>query len=530
MNLLDLPSELLLECASHLSYPDLRHCIHVPNRRLHRLLANSVLLRYHVLQERTAIEENPTALAHLVAAERFDALKHREHRWSSFAPLSRHTILLDFPTAGIYDLTGDYFLVGDVPHPVSQMCTAIRYTATSQADPPEWHRIDVGKSIIDFGMCVEENDLIAVVTCEQARHNLLQMTMNVQLLSFSTGGPHPLAAKPELHLHTVPITHGRPGASIEVVGRTLAISFLYWSEQNRGGDELYLLDWKSGQLLTPPIQIYNSGLVFLTPDILIIPNSADPSLDVVFIPPDGFSTPDNEFHIHCLRLPELQLGHTIYSFQCRGDPNPRSSSHGKSHQRASFLPSPSQGLLLFAFTTGSELAPETTTDHMFVIPRGPFAAALAPLLHLALSHAHPGGPRGLDLPWDMWGPQHTRWLDATPIAKHYITTTCGSRLVAIAHDATVPGKAAPIRVFCFNEAAVDNAPKLELDPKTIPRRPPSFPSLDAFVERVFSYVPYVEIESKETFAFDTVIINNENIIGVRFGGNNVSSLEVLHFG
>nr|GAT52530.1 predicted protein [Mycena chlorophos] len=528
MLFLDLPQELVLESAAYLSERDLNALVATGNRKLRDILLGSVLLRYHVLLERTGLEENPAAMSGVVASDRLEALMERERRWLTFQPLGRHTIELDFESAGIYDLTGEYFLVGDVPNDNS-MCTAIRYISTISPSA-EWRRIDVGVPVIDFGMAVEEHDLIAVLTCRSSDINSLQMRMSVKLICFSTGNPHPLAKNAEILLQEVPMTHGRPSASIEVVGKTLAISFLYWTERDRDSDQLYLVDWQNGDIIAPPLQIYCSGLIFLTPEVLLIPNLVDASIDVACIPSSA-SDPDTPVVIHTLRLPELAAGHSIFTFQCRGEPNPRSSTHKSAYSTLTpFLPSPTDNLILFTLLTGSPIT-GTTTDHMFVIPRLQFAAALLPLLGQY--------PDGVDIDYASWGPYHVRWLDAQDLSKHYITTTCGLRLVAIPHDAeTHPAEA---KVLCFSPHAValedsdgDGDGSLGLGTLVKPDKPgaePAFASLKAvWKEHVYSRVPYREVYSAEKFAYDTVIVNNESIIGVKFGGNNVASLEVLHFG
>ncbi|KAF7312002.1 hypothetical protein MIND_00212100 [Mycena indigotica] len=545
MHLLDLPPELLLECVAYLSVRDVLACFR-GNRQLHAVLASSAALRYRLLQAQLAVVENPhhPALPGLVAAERLALLEAREERWMALKPLSRHTLGLEFENAGIYDVTGDYFLVGDVPDAqAGSMCRAIKYVATAPADDgelPEWRRIWVGKPIVDFGMAVEELDLIAVVTSTPAAHPLKQ-TIAVQLLSFSTGQPHPHAAQPEITLNTVLREHGRPGASVEIVGRTLAVSFLYWSQQSRDADLLYILDWHTGAPITPPQQVYNTGVVFLTPTMLLVPNALETALDVVCLPQDG--APSRDPVIHSFRLPALQDGHGIYAFQCRGEPNPRTAFFpypsgadkpgSRARPRGAFLPAPEDNLILITFTTGSE-ARNSTRDHLLVLPRARFVAGIAPLL--ALSAAAPVVVP-LDVPWAQWGPRHTRWLDARPLAKHYITTTCGMRLVAIRLDAR--RTPAPARVLSFARATVDAYARqlpeggrvtATLVPADDPQRPPEFASLAVFAEAVHSALPYVEVQTAETFAYDTLIVNNESLVGVTFGADSVAALEVMYFG
>jgi hypothetical protein len=68
----------------------------------------------------------------------------------------------------------------------------------------------------------------------------------VLFFQFSTGHPHPLAAHPTLHIHTVSASVGLPGISIEIVGENLAISLVYLNEPTRDLDSLHIFNWYSG--------------------------------------------------------------------------------------------------------------------------------------------------------------------------------------------------------------------------------------------------------------------------------------------
>ncbi|KAF7327359.1 hypothetical protein MKEN_00313500 [Mycena kentingensis (nom. inval.)] len=542
MNLLDLAPELVLACVDALDdFADIRSLLRVGNRHLHALLTSSIAVRYRAYLDHAKLQENSHVLSTTLLADRLDAAKGTMTRWMSFNPISRHTITVDFASSGIYDLCGDYYFLGDAPQADTGISNSLRFIATSDPDA-EWQVIDVGKPIIDFGLAIEEHDLIAVVTCATPE-NTSERTLDVQLLCFSTAAPHPQAAKSELHLQTNKVTGMRPSISLEVVGRTLAVSVIYWAEESRDNDILYFFDWRTGNQIMPQMYASDGGFTFVTPELLLIPNGHEPALDLICIPPADTKTTEL-LPIHTLRLPELQFPCQIFALQCRGDPNPRTSSFpyttsgpgSRARPAARFLPNPTQSILYFAFSTGSPLS-DVTHEHVFVIPRAAFAASVLPLL----SALDPGV--GADISWLDWGRYHARFLDATSMSRHYITTTVGTRLVAIAPDARV--KAAPIRLLYFNENVVE-AHKHVLDmpggmtemptatltvvPPDDLSAPPHFSSLESFTEAVASLVPYVEIESKEKFSFDAVIVNNENIIGVNFDGNNVSSLEVLYFG
>ncbi|KAJ7879352.1 hypothetical protein B0H13DRAFT_2278870 [Mycena leptocephala] len=522
MNFLHLPPELILACLSHLPLSDIFSCVKSGNRLFRDIILASVSIRYRREQARAGVEENTTQTSDFVISDRLYDLRRRELNWLTFAPKSRHTIPIDFQPTGLYDLTSDIYFIGDTADSNTLLSTAIRYMHTSPgSEPPVWGRIDAEKPIIDFGTALQEHDLIAFVTYTLNDTLLPRVaSIDIQLRQFSTGAPHPLATHPVLHIHNAELVHGMPAVSIEIVGETLAISLLYWNFETREMDTLHLYNWKSGVSRMSPLTVCNTGLVFLTPEILIVPNSLQSTLEVYQIP---LSEPGmRPVLLHELLLPELRIG--ILYFQCRGQPNPRTSTQRPS--RSKFPPTPADALLLFTLQAyGSTEGP---TKHIFVVNRAIFAATLESLKDDIAN------VEGVE--WEAWGPRCTRWIDATSLALRNITMTSGQRMVSISFEASL--HPAPIRILDFNPRHVDAQRAVgSVDGEHAAIRvvedvqAPDWPGhLDAFVRPAISLLPYVEITSKEEFAFRSVLINDENIIGVRYGESGVASLEILHFG
>ncbi|KAF8169687.1 hypothetical protein K438DRAFT_1854997 [Mycena galopus ATCC 62051] len=464
---LKLPSELILACLASLPLSDLDSCLQCGNRLLRDIIRNSVFLRYRRKQEHAGVEENPHLESNLVVADRLAELKRRETNWLHFTPRSMHTIALDFETAGLYELTSDMYFVGD-------------------ASASQWRAIECGKSIIDFGTAVEEHDLVAMVSSTVHDSDPHMASIDVLLFKVSTGTPHPLAACPVLHIHNVEVSRGRPRLSIEFSGKTMALSLVYWNCEQRDMDAFHLYNWISGTAKMDPVRVHNTGLAFLAEDIIILPNSFDNSLDV-------------------FRIPEDDSPPFLQSFPLR------QTSH------ATFLSRPSDSLLLFSFQIRNRAG---MTDHMFVVNRGHFSAAT----NLYKDNGNP-------VEWEKWGPQCTRWLDAEEFSTRYITATAGYRMVTISHGA--PEHPAPIRILNFNPTDVEvQRTRGNIDGPHARVRvvEPSSQDIEPFMDPIASDLPYVEIVSKQLFDYDAVLLNDENIIGVRREDRIVRSLEVLHFG
>ncbi|KAJ7448780.1 hypothetical protein FB451DRAFT_1375279 [Mycena latifolia] len=523
LQFVDLPAELILACLLNLPHPDLVSCLKTGNRLLHDIIANSILVQYRVEQEKACVEENPAHMANSVVSDRLDDLRRREANWLNFTPRSRHSVPIDFATSGVYDLGSDIYLVGDTPDQTTGLSTAIKYIHTSPgSEVPEWHRVDAGKPFIDFGTAMEEHDLIAMVTYTPRTGNPLVVSVEVLLLKFSTGQPHPLAARAALHVHDVQADLGPPGISIEIAGENLAISLVYWSDGEREMDALHLYNWKTGVSKMEPFPVNTTGLVFLTVDTLIVPNLITASLDLYHIPSSDDDAPPRL--LHSLYLPELARRHILVSFQCRGEPNPRAAHTRPS--RAKFRPRSASALMLFLAELVTNGGPPTY--HAFVVHR--------PRLERALALCDPDT---VGVAWSEWGPLCVRWLDDAAFSVPFITATCGMRMAAVVNHASVDP--APIHILDFNAVHVRaQRSALPGDEDTGSTRVRVVePDVEAnavvrmpFAEPVFSLVPYVDTRSAELFQYAGVLLNDENVVGIKLKLDDgaVDSLEFLHFG
>jgi hypothetical protein len=278
------------------------------------------------------------------------------------------------------------------------------------------------------------------------------------------------------------------------------------------------------------MEVTNTGLVFLAPSTLLVPNTFTATFDVFHIPPSpspsavsliNTDTDTVPFLLASFLLPALPPAHSWISFQCRGAPNPRKSRAQRSGSGgAQFIPRAESALVLFAFEIlDHDLNADPPTEHMFVLDR-------AHLLRF-LVEAAPGADNGFVVLWRTWGPACTRFLDATTVSTHYITTTCGQRMVAIAHDAQE--RPAPIRLLDFNAARVRahrecstsrvDHPRVWLVEADLPldseAEEEEEDTADApFDERIISYIPYLDTTSEEHFEYGAVLIDDAGVIGV----------------
>ncbi|KAJ6484043.1 hypothetical protein C8R45DRAFT_1000026 [Mycena sanguinolenta] len=529
--LLELPPELILACLENLPFNDLDACLETGNRLIRDLIRDSVVIQYRRKQLRAGVEENPQLASDLVVSDRLLELQRREDDWQNFSPRSTHGITLDFETSGLYDLGSDIYFVGDSPDPKTRMCTAIKAIHTSPG--AEWRTIDCGRSIVDFGTALEEHDLIAMVTYTLPGPNSRKSSVDVLFFKFSTGAAHPLAARHTLHIHDIEVNCGRPSISIEFSGETLALSIVYWGFERRDMDALHLYDWKTGTAKMDPFPVCNTGLAFLTPDLLILTNSMDSALDILRVPSSDNPEPPNV--VHSFHLPLLERSTSIHIFQCRGAPNPRASLSRPG--TAPFLARPASALIQ---CTLQIFTPIGVSSCIFVLDRARFTAVVNGYRSKPKSRESTedsdddddeDDDHHIDIEWDEWGPRCTRWLDADDLSTQYITTSAGQRVVSIAYNAFQ--QPAPIRMLDFNPAAVlsfhsaDNGDTPHAARRVVPA---GTQELEPFVHPVVSEMSYVEVTSKALFDYGAVSVNDESIVGVRFGHRTVQSLEFLYFG
>jgi hypothetical protein len=77
------------------------------------------------------------------------------------------------------------------------------------------------------------------------------MILEMRLLRFSTGQPHPLAEQPIIFITTKTVFLGDPIVSIETVGDFLALLITFDEEEDENESEnedmLFLVRWKKGE-------------------------------------------------------------------------------------------------------------------------------------------------------------------------------------------------------------------------------------------------------------------------------------------
>ena len=72
-------------------------------------------------------------------------------------------------------------------------------------------------------------------------------TLEIRLLSFSTGQPHPLAEEPTIFIASISLILGHCNVLIEIVGDFLALLVTFPLVRDASVDMFFLLRWKKGE-------------------------------------------------------------------------------------------------------------------------------------------------------------------------------------------------------------------------------------------------------------------------------------------
>ena len=384
------------------------------------------------------------------------------------------------------------------------------------------------------------------------------MTLEIRLLSFSIGQPHPLAEQPIIFITTKSLLLGHCEVLIEIVGDFLALLITFPWARNELEDMFFLVRWKKGEahcvsdiplIPAPSLKLYLLSQLrssewgayayfsFLSQDTLVIPNLIHNTLEVVKIVIKSDEIPCL-VPLCVLNLPPLTRRASIVRLGCRAEPNPTSLG-------PLAIPAPSNrpfrdkaedAIILFSVLIEDiQMHPghfhfPDTRPFTFIVHRRALLDHI-PDAHRACapfcSIPEPA-PEPVQVPWEAWGTSATRWFEGDPASMRWITTTAGQRAVTM-----VDGDITPIIVRDFNPYAVHsararaaaseylqqgcdwsedlpngNVMTLRVDDSVISAG-------SVFKEDVRSSLAYVEVVTRAEYRYEGVLIDEERILGLK---------------
>ncbi|KAI0285737.1 hypothetical protein BC826DRAFT_1109157 [Russula brevipes] len=511
-SLLYIPPELICYILQYLSPHDIISC-----RRTCRALydlCNDSPLRYLVQMERAAVTDD--LRPGLSYPERLRILEQREKTWAMLDFRKSTQVCVPFESTGIYDFTGGAFLLGTRLYSASRRPTVgysyIFLPSLSDSDSDsddaqhkalEWKGLNLGIQILDVGLAVHEHDLIAALTAKpdmdsrsgSERH----MTLEMRLLSFSTGQPHRHAEKPIIFITTKSVLLGHCNVLIEIVGDFLALLITFPWAQNEHEDMFFIVRWKKGD--THCLRSSEWGAYayfsFLSEDTLVIPNLIQNTLEIVKIAIESDDTP-RLVPLCILNLPPLTRRASIVRLGCRSEPNPTGSRGPLAIPAPSSRPfrdNAEDAIILFnvliedvRLHAGQFHFPDTRPFTFIVHRRALLGHIPAAYRGCAPFCSIPEpAPAPAHVPWAEWGVTATRWFEGDPASMRWITTTAGQRAVTM-EDVGAP---TPIIVRDFNPYMLPNGNRMAVKVEES-----VLSASSVFKEDVRSSLPYVEIVTR----------------------------------
>jgi len=389
------------------------------------------------------------------------------------------------------------------------------------------------------------------------------MTLEIRLLKFSTGQPHPLAEQPIIFITTKSLLLGHCNVLIEIVGDFLALLITFPWARNEREDMFFLVRWKKGEahcvsvlrlrLILPRHDLYcilyaqlrssewgaYAYFSFLSQDTLVIPNLIENTLEIVKVVINKSDDIPCLLTLCVLNLPPLTRRALIVRLGCRAEPNPTGPDPlaVPAPFNRPFRDNAEDAIVLFSVLIediqlhpGHFHFPETR-PFTFIVHRRvlldhipPAHRACAPFCSIPEA-----APETVQVPWEAWGVAATRWFEGDPASMRWITTTAGQRAVTMEENSPTP-----IIVRDFNPYAVRSV-RARAEASGHPQQQQRdwnevLPNgnrmmlkvedsvLDAgsvFKDDVRSSLPYVEIVTRAEYRYEGVLIDEERILGLK---------------
>ena len=265
-----------------------------------------------------------------------------------------------------------------------------------------------------------------------------------------------------------------------------------------------------------------------------MPNLLQNTVELAKIVTDSDDTP-HLVSLCVLHLPLLTQGTSLYDLRCRAEPNPSTSDPVAIPARSDrpFRDKAEDAIIIFNLWMSYNYGSGRERLKFIVHRRALFAhipaayRACAPFCSIPV----PEPPTPVQVPWSEWGPVTTRFFVMdTALPMNWKTTTAGQRAVELEHS--MPSS---IIVRDFNLYSVRAARALAVESgqsqegnwttrlpngnwMTLNVEDSVLTAGSVFEEDVRSSLPYVEIVTRDKYHFDSIMMDEERILGltVRF--------------
>ncbi|KAL1741631.1 hypothetical protein HDZ31DRAFT_84704 [Schizophyllum fasciatum] len=323
LHILDLPIELLVRIAL---FADLRSwsALACANRRFFAIAQTPTLRRHHTL---LATGMRDTSHGAVPADALVAQVQAADGAWGAFQPAFTVARPIPHDTAGLYELSGGYLFFGTAGHRQSIYYMPL---PTPEMKNPEWSLLNLGEYVVDFALSLYEHNLIVAVTSRPDWDDPESTALEIRLLDFPSGRPHPLARQERIFLLKTPRAKPLPFLGIEVVGDTMAVATHYSRFRSFGNGQhppstISFWDWKEGTqfVRAEGAPFSYTTFIFLTEDLLLVPNATLGTFEYWRI---STTDPKRPAPAAILHLPPLKAHVRILDMACRAEPNPRADA------------------------------------------------------------------------------------------------------------------------------------------------------------------------------------------------------------
>ncbi|KIL63087.1 hypothetical protein M378DRAFT_29783, partial [Amanita muscaria Koide BX008] len=489
------------------------------NREFNYIIRSSALLQYPLACKAAGVVDNPRSS--LSCAERLEALKMREDAWRKLKPVFEMTISVKHQTVfqTCYSTEGVFFLRDgrnlDYCHLTSFPQDKPRWIRIPGHGPsPNWSGI-----LVNSITALYEHDLIVnfISSDIQNQADMQRHSLDLVLLKFSTGEYHPLARRPRIHVQRSP--EDKPLVDSKIVGDNLAL--VVHSNDGRFSDKLFIFDWKTGRKLLQHEATENpySSLVFVSPEILLVPNRVLSHFEVWHLPPQQ-PNPKPPIQILSLQIPAVSSGYSLHNFRCYAEPN--SFLHSMSYlPPRPFFSSPENSIIMARLRLSSNLGRHASYN--LIMHHRALLDTIQTWTSPSLLEQQEYPPTWLTNEVT-WGPHISRWFevnDTRAARAVWITHSNGQRCAFLdpnPHDR----RKMIVSVVDFNpynfRRNAEMMARLGENKGKEEEEEEKFEVLDhkgVFSEDVFMGLKCVVHRAPDEYDFDVVLMDEERLFGVK---------------
>ncbi|KAJ7640805.1 hypothetical protein DFH06DRAFT_1000320 [Mycena polygramma] len=526
----NLPVELLCQVLCFLEVDDILRCASI-NRYFRCLVRESSRLQFtlDLAKHRMLSLLPPTELPPF--STRLKLLRDRELSWRTperWNPLQKLTLP---PTGTVYEFVGGYYANGREDD--NKITSGISFfelpsTEPTRSDAPlkSWTHAMGGIKIVDFTMDPAQDLLVLVALAPPQCESVYQL----HLRSFTTNEPHPesslpmgvLACLPKVTDHLIPLeTTG--AVRVQVAGDLVAL--LVKEVHDSVSAHLQIWNWRHGSHNSCAMARMAGieDFTFLSDNTFLIVRPSGRFECYTFENPTECSTVPTLKSSYS--LPPLQDGFMYWYICMSSNPAPGHIPPTTGTGSRVYYPRPDERIHACCLYIFKPTGPGDHHVHSFVFFLN--VKIRSRQMHLRSLLISSGVQT---VPWDEWGPQHTRWFDEA-LSTDWQHALYGLKTVECIDPfhPPLPVPANP-RDVDVDRADVDDNAKEPASKWTrrIVTTASTTPSRGVFVKDIVSSLPYSEVISKDKFNVTDVMMDDCRVLLMQRGkGGKLKGIDIL---